>query len=53
VKEWTATSPAANLHVIRGGSYNNIEQGRTCEFDFTVGNMSFAFPNTGFRCCRY
>ncbi|GAB5543608.1 MAG: hypothetical protein SangKO_033680 [Sandaracinaceae bacterium] len=53
VKEWTNTAPAAGVHEIRGGSYNNVEPGRTCQFDFTVGDNSFAFPNTGFRCCRY
>jgi hypothetical protein len=42
-----------SLHEIRGGSYNNIEPGRTCGFDFTVGNEAFSFPNTGFRCCLY
>ncbi|MFW5921275.1 MAG: MopE-related protein, partial [Polyangiales bacterium] len=54
VKEWTNTSPGdPDLHYIRGGSYNNVEAGRTCQFDFTVGDDSFAFPNTGFRCCLY
>jgi len=53
VKEWTNTSPAAGVHEIRGGAYNNVEPGRTCTFDFTVGDNSFAFPNTGFRCCYY
>jgi len=53
VKEWTNTSPTAGVHEIRGGAYNNVEQGRTCSFDFTVGDNSFLFPNTGFRCCYY
>jgi len=53
VKEWTNTAPAAGVHSIRGGSYNNIEYGRTCTFDWTVGDNSFSFPNTGFRCCKY
>jgi formylglycine-generating enzyme required for sulfatase activity len=53
VKEWTATATATGIHEIRGGSYNNVERGRTCQFDFTVGDSNFAFPNTGFRCCFY
>jgi formylglycine-generating enzyme required for sulfatase activity len=54
VKEWTSTERGSvDVHAIRGGSYNNVEDGRTCGFDFTVGNEAFAFVNTGFRCCRY
>ena len=55
-KEWTNTgSPAGSttVHAIRGGSYNNVELGRMCAFDFTVGSTTFRFPNTGFRCCNY
>jgi len=54
VKEWTLTqrgSPA--FHEIRGGSYNNVEAGRTCTFNFTIGDNNFSFPHTGFRCCYY
>jgi hypothetical protein len=55
VKEWTNTVPpaASGVHYIRGGSYNNLEAGRTCQFDFPVAADNFAFPNTGFRCCYY
>ena len=53
VKEWTNTSPSTGVHAIRGGSYNNVELGRMCTFDFTVGSNTFRFPNTGFRCCNY
>ena len=54
VKEWTNTERgSSNIHSIRGGSYNNVEAGRTCTFDFTVGDDAFAFVNTGFRCCFY
>ena len=53
LKEWTYTSQSAGIYEIRGGSYNNVEAGRTCAFNFTVGNTSFRFPNTGFRCCYY
>ncbi len=53
LKEWTNTAALPGVHEIRGGSYNNIEAGRTCQFDFTVSADDFAFPNTGFRCCNY
>ncbi|MBX3250020.1 MAG: SUMF1/EgtB/PvdO family nonheme iron enzyme, partial [Myxococcales bacterium] len=53
VKEWTSTSRGPGARAIRGGSYNNVEGGRACEFDFTVAAESFAFVNTGFRCCQY
>ncbi len=54
VKEWTNTERgSSDIHSIRGGSYNNVEGGRTCQFDFTVGDENFAFVNTGFRCCYY
>src|SRR5262249_25622165 len=54
-KEWTntETSAGSGIHYIRGGSYNNVEAGRTCDFNFTVAGPTFAFPNTGFRCCNY
>jgi formylglycine-generating enzyme required for sulfatase activity len=53
VKEWTQTAQSAGIYELRGGSYNNLESGRTCAFNFTVGNTSFRFPTTGFRCCYY
>ena len=55
VKEWTYTPTVGDpsIHYIRGGSYTNVEPGRSCAFNFTVGSSTFAFPNTGFRCCMY
>jgi hypothetical protein len=54
VKEWTNTEAgSASIHEIRGGAYNNLEAGRMCTFDFTVGDNVFAFPSVGFRCCYY
>ena len=53
LKEWTATSPTAGNYELRGGSYNNLESGRTCEFNFTVGSTGSRLPNVGFRCCFY
>jgi hypothetical protein len=53
VREWTATSRGSNLFEVRGGSYNHIEAGRSCGFDFAVAERTDALPNTGFRCCFY
>jgi len=55
LKEWTNTERPAgsNDYEIRGGSYNNIAEGLTCQFDFTLANDGFSFQNLGFRCCNY
>ncbi|MBX3250309.1 MAG: SUMF1/EgtB/PvdO family nonheme iron enzyme [Myxococcales bacterium] len=53
VREWTATPAGAGIYEQRGGAYTTIEMGRACDFDFTVAEQTFAFPNTGFRCCHY
>ncbi|MET0390636.1 MAG: MopE-related protein, partial [Polyangiales bacterium] len=58
LKEWTRNPPPgttlpAGVHQLRGGSYNNLEGGRRCDFDFAVGDTNFRVPNTGFRCCYY
>jgi MYXO-CTERM domain-containing protein len=54
VKEWTSTERGSStVHEIRGGAYNNLEDGRSCTFDFTAGDSNYLFPNTGFRCCYY
>ncbi|HJZ85143.1 MAG TPA: MopE-related protein [Polyangia bacterium] len=49
-KEW-AQARSAGVNPLRGGSYNNILDGSTCSFNFTVADDSFQFPNVGFRCC--
>ncbi|MDH5671786.1 MAG: MopE-related protein [Myxococcales bacterium] len=53
LQEWTNTEAAAGQYEIRGGSYNDVEGGRACGFDFSVAPDTFKFPNTGFRCCYY
>jgi hypothetical protein len=53
VREWTATSRGGDLFEVRGGSYNHIEAGRACDFDFAVARRGDSLPNTGFRCCMY
>jgi cysteine-rich repeat protein len=52
VKEWTATQVSSANYQIRGGAYDNIENGLTCQFDFVFMAESFKFPDLGFRCCR-
>ena len=50
VKEWTRAR-AAGVNPVRGGASNNTATGISCDFDFTLANDAFAFPNVGFRCC--
>jgi hypothetical protein len=51
LQEWTQAR-AAGINPMRGGSYNDIAGGLTCQYSFEVGGNSVAVPNTGFRCCR-
>ncbi len=53
VREWTATPRGTGFYAVRGGSYNDIEPGRACDFDFTVAGHASSLPDTGFRCCMY
>jgi hypothetical protein len=50
LQEWTA--PRGGVNPMRGGSFNDIAGGLTCQYSFEVGGASVAVPNTGFRCCR-
>jgi hypothetical protein len=54
-KEWALTrgtdASGTPINPLRGGSYNNILDGSSCTFNFTVADDNFQFPNTGFRCC--
>jgi hypothetical protein len=58
VEEWTLTSreigadPVITLYEIRGGSYNDLGGGLSCDFDFWAAEHDFAMPNLGFRCCN-
>jgi hypothetical protein len=49
-KEWTQAR-SAGVNPLRGGSFNNILDGSTCTFNFTVADDTFQFPNVGYRCC--
>ncbi len=52
-KEWTGTvvSVLPPAYRIRGGAFDSIGIGLTCQFDFVAGAEAFQFPNLGFRCC--
>ena len=50
VKEWT-TARSLGINPIRGGASNNTSTGISCDFNFTLANDAFQFPNVGFRCC--
>ncbi len=53
VKEWTGTEApmGSGSYRVRGGAYDNIEPGLTCDFDFISFDTTVIFPNLGFRCC--
>lgn len=56
LKEWTEDPepdpPAMALgYRPRGGSFDNIAEGMSCDFDFTVLPTNFRHDNLGFRCC--
>ena len=52
LKEWTSTQ-VSDLPAwrIRGGSFDNVSDGTTCQFDFSAADDTFIFGNLGFRCC--
>jgi hypothetical protein len=55
VEEWTRSSRTINsttVYEIRGGSYNDLGGGLTCDFDFWAAEADFHMSNLGFRCCR-
>jgi hypothetical protein len=51
LREWTSTPVGAGAFRVRGGGYDNIDQGLRCDFAFIALEPDFAFPNLGFRCC--
>ncbi len=54
VEEWTATQVLLDppSYQVRGGSFDSVGLGLTCQFDFTVLTESASAPFLGFRCCR-
>jgi hypothetical protein len=53
-KEWTSTVVGDDpvVYRIRGGAYDSVAPGLTCEFAFVAAEADFAFGNLGFRCCK-
>jgi hypothetical protein len=53
LKEWTGTQVTMSppTYRIRGGAYDNIASGLTCQFDFLAAQDDYYFTNLGFRCC--
>ena len=50
VREFTAPR-SAGVNPLRGGAYTNVGFGTRCDFNFSVADDAFQFPNVGFRCC--
>ena len=51
LREWTSTPVGGSAFRVRGGGYDNIADGLTCDLSFIALSPTFAFPNLGFRCC--
>lgn len=53
VMEWTSTQvgTAPITYRIRGGSFDNVAGGLTCQFSFVAAETTFRFDDLGFRCC--
>ncbi len=57
VKEWTSTQkvsvgpPVVISYSVRGGAYDNIASGLTCDFDFLSLPPESFLSTVGFRCC--
>ncbi len=50
VREWTQAR-TAGVNPLRGGSYDTVLEGATCQFSFLAVGDDFRFGNSGFRCC--
>jgi hypothetical protein len=51
LKEWTSTQVGTGLFRVRGGAYDSVAPGLTCQFDFIAAATTYQYPNLGFRCC--
>jgi Notch-like protein len=51
LREWTSTAVGATARRVRGGGFDNVEQGLSCDLAFIALEPTFAFANLGFRCC--
>jgi hypothetical protein len=52
LREWTSTVVGASAYRVRGGGFDNIADGLTCQFAFIALSPGAFFPNLGFRCCE-
>jgi hypothetical protein len=54
VKEWTSTQVTASplAYRVRGGGFDSIAPGLTCQFAFQSAEPDYLFDNLGFRCCQ-
>jgi hypothetical protein len=51
LREWTSTPVGGSAFRVRGGGFDNIDEGLRCDFSFIAFAPGSAFPNLGFRCC--
>ncbi|MFH2006950.1 MAG: MopE-related protein [bacterium] len=51
--EWTSedVGSATPMYRVRGGSFDNIGAGMTCQFSFISAGAEFRYSDLGFRCC--
>jgi sulfatase-modifying factor enzyme 1/putative metal-binding protein len=52
LEEWTRSAVGGGNFRIRGGSYETLAGGLTCQFDFVDADASFQYFDLGFRCCK-
>ncbi len=50
LREWTSTT-VDSARRVKGGAFDNIAEGLTCDFSFLAFATDVALPNLGFRCC--
>ncbi|MCP4677761.1 MAG: SUMF1/EgtB/PvdO family nonheme iron enzyme, partial [Deltaproteobacteria bacterium] len=52
IEEWTL-GERNSLRIVRGGSYETVEHGLKCNYDFwSAAETGFFMDQLGFRCCR-
>jgi formylglycine-generating enzyme required for sulfatase activity len=54
LKEWTSTETSLTppAYRVRGGAFDNIAPGLTCQYNFISATPDYSFSNLGFRCCK-
>ena len=54
LKEWVndpRVEGGQTVYTLRGGSFDNHQDGMPCDFDLSVVTSNYTFDNLGFRCC--